>query len=197
MLSPERHGIITASRMGAVMGFSHAYMRQLIAERNGQLLPETGEDYSGEATAWGKEMEPRALAHYELTMDVELTPGRFGRHPQVPYVGATPDAERPGGLVEVKCPFNPAEHLLAVYRREVPQVYVPQVQAELWVTGAPMLDYLSFDPRQVGQRQAVMIMVLPDPAYQQVMARRCAEFWRCVELGRIPQTIEAEVPQFF
>ena len=49
--------------------------------------------------------------------------------------------------MELKCPWNPANHLRTVLDGEMPEKHVEQVQGSLWVTGRKWYIFCSFDPR--------------------------------------------------
>jgi predicted phage-related endonuclease len=51
------------------------------------------------------------------------------------------------GIIEVKCPFNPANHVETVITNEVPEKYIYQIQGNMMVTDRFFCDYVSYDPR--------------------------------------------------
>ena len=200
-LDPRRELMITASNMARALAMSPSYMAELIEERRNP--PERGAPtgFTGiKATDWGKKWEPSALAEYELRFDVDAERPGFLVHPEVPYVGGTPDALiGADGGAEVKCPEDEGNHLVTAASRAVPPQYVAQVQTYLWITGRAWRDYVSFDPR-CRVEPLVVIRVLPDRELHERMAMRCALFWKAVEAEAVPATLDAlagGVPVFF
>jgi hypothetical protein len=143
-----RLGIPTASCFdkiltpgGKLSSSADHYMHELIAER---IL---GVPVNDEATKWmerGKEMEPQAVAWYELERDVDTQRVGFcttddGR------IGASPDrlVGTNGGL-EVKTP-TAAIHV-GYLLDDIPNKYKPQVQGCMYVTGRDWWSILSYNP---------------------------------------------------
>lgn len=118
---------------------------RLICER---LTGRSQDDpYINAAMQWGIDYEPAARLAYEvLTGDLVREVG-FCQHPELPagcsldgYVG---DYAR---IVSLKCPKS-ATHLRYWRAGVMPPEYVPQMLCELWITGAPVYDFVSYDPR--------------------------------------------------
>ena len=118
---------------------------RLVLER---LTGEPQEDgYQSKDMTRGIEVEGDAFAAYEaLTGHLARRVG-FLAHPEL-MAGCSPDAEVGGfqGIVELKCPKS-ATHLGYLRSRDVPDEYLKQCQHNLWITGAPWCDFVSFDPR--------------------------------------------------
>jgi hypothetical protein len=95
---------------------------------------------------WGLDQEPVARLAYEAaTGHVAIEVGYLA-HPEL-RAGCSPDGLlHGGGAIEIKCPKS-AVHLRTLRARAVPPEYLPQVQHLLWLTGAPVCDFVSFDPR--------------------------------------------------
>ena len=200
-LDPRRHGIITASAMDRVLGMSAAYTAELIAQRAGTVEIVTGEERGTVSTEWGRKWEPAAIAAYELRTGSTVERPGFLIHPEVEYVGGTPDGlvGADGGL-EVKCPEDWGNHLITAASRLMPRQYVAQVQAYLWITGRAWWDFVSFDPRCTVE-ELVILRIQPDRALHTTMARRCAAVWENVIAGRVPALHDiptpGNVPLFF
>lgn len=201
-LDARREVMITASNMGKVLSMSPAYMQELIEKR--RAPPAQGVQVGGTgsvSTDWGNRWEPAAIAAYELRTGYDVARPGFLVHPEVPYVGGTPDGVigvQLGGI-EVKCPEDAGNHLVVVANQQVPREYVPQVQTYLWITGAAWWDFVSFDPRCRVQ-ELVVLRVYPDLGLHARMANRCALFWRYVCDEAVPQTLDVlggGVPVFF
>jgi hypothetical protein len=92
----------------------------------------------------GNEMEPIALAEYEVKFGEFLMPARWVAHPEIPGSGSTPDSFRSdGGLVQVKAPrFD--NYLSHVSGGVIPVEYVTQLIWEQAVTRAPHTDFVCY-----------------------------------------------------
>lgn len=95
----------------------------------------------------GAELEPDAIAAYELATDCSVQPVGFIRHLDMP-VGCSLDGHVNDftGFVEVKCPKT-ATHFGYLRANRVPPDYLPQITHNLFVSGAQWCDFVSFDPR--------------------------------------------------
>ena len=179
--SPEwfaaRLGKVTASRMSDMMARTKSgygagranYMAELICER---LTGQGAERFTNAAMQWGTETEPQARAAYAFLTDAEVEETGFAIHPDIPYLGASPDGlVGADGLVEIKCP-NTATHIETLLSDAVPQKYLLQMQTQMACTGRAWCDFMSFDPRLPAELQAWIKRVDRDDA---VIAVRLAE----------------------
>jgi putative phage-type endonuclease len=149
----QRAGKFTGSRFGDLMARTktgpsasrNELITTLAIERIlGDCLP----TYSNAAMQRGVELEPMARAAYEAHIGDLIEECAWVPHPRLPNVGVSPDGlVGANGLVELKCPANPAKHLAAIQRDEHAQEYSWQLQGQLWVTGRDWVDAVSFDPR--------------------------------------------------
>lgn len=155
--SPEwyavRLGKLTASRAGDMLaqiksGEAAArrdYRTQLVCER----LTSTSQDdvFINDAMQRGMDKEADAFAAYEaLTGELAHTVG-FISHDTI-MAGCSPDGVIGdfAGVLECKCPKS-ATHLKYLRAGVVPPDYLPQLTHTLWITGAPWIDFVSFDDR--------------------------------------------------
>lgn len=164
----RRCGIVTASRNADIMtnprskqdqydGKWSETARSYMLEKLAELLTGVPADrFRSKATDWGTEWESKAreqavpVIQQRFGTDVQLPEGEFAfvEHPSEPHVGCSPDGILgDDGLLEIKCPWNPTNHLRTVLWGEMPEKYEPQVQGQLWVTGRKWLAFCSFDPR--------------------------------------------------
>lgn len=142
-LSPLRTGRITGSRVGAVLGLSKTktradVMREMVRDHFGDPV-----EFVGNAmTEHGKKMEEPARAAYErLTGRLVLDAQDFLIHPQVPWLGYSPDGlVGLDGLVEIKCPTVWARWR-SIYDK--PDFYA-QVQLGLACTGRTWADFCRY-----------------------------------------------------
>lgn len=122
-------------------------MNIIIAER---VSGNARDNYTSAAMQWGIDHEDDARTAYEVHTGnlVELT--GFIPHPEVKYLGASPDGLiDDDGILEIKCP-NPATHIGYLRGGVVPEEYRPQVLLQLVVTGRKWCDFVSYDPRAKG-----------------------------------------------
>lgn len=175
-----RSGKLTCSRFGDLMSTSrsksdtfsqagYTYLREVVAERLGSIKFSA----SAASTSWGHENEAAAVEAYtEATgRDVDYDSHRFVELTK--YIGGSPD-----GLVgdnrtlEIKCPYNPGQHIETLISREIPKQYVWQCVGHCLVTKRPTCDFVSFDPRIFGRNQIVVIEFQPTEAVLTALAQR-------------------------
>jgi putative phage-type endonuclease len=118
---------------------------QLVVERLTGQAAESG--YQNDDMLRGIELEPEALAATELLLDTIISPVGFVQHDEL-LAGASPDGVIGAydGIVEIKCPKS-ATHFSYWKAGVVPQDYLFQIVHQLWLTGAPWCEFVSFDPR--------------------------------------------------
>lgn len=120
------------------------YRLKIVAQR---LTGSSGDGYSNAAMEWGTEQEPFARIAYEAAMNVMVDKTGFWLHPEIKWLGVSPDGlVNNDGLVEIKCP-NTTTHLEWVFAGKVPAKHMKQIQCQLWVTGRQWCDFVSYDPR--------------------------------------------------
>jgi putative phage-type endonuclease len=148
----ERAGHCTASRASDVLAkikvgeaaTRRAYRIQLCTER---LTGIPVQGYQNAAMLWGTATEPEARDAYEAMTGALVEQVGFIRHPELAWVGASPDGcLDDDGLLEIKCPES-TTHLEWMLEERLPPKHMPQVQFQLWVTGRQWVDFVSYDPR--------------------------------------------------
>ncbi len=168
-----RRGRLTASERAAIIHDRRPAEWNALMDA---LDAELADDYqwvekSAPALSWGRDNEKAALASIELAYGREVVEPGLIFHPELPFVAATPD-----GLIEddkrvsiqVKCPYNPKNHLDTLYTKTLRPVYYMQVQWEAWVTKADEIEFYSFDPRQP---LATRLVRLDIPVNREVLDR--------------------------
>jgi hypothetical protein len=55
-------------------------------------------------------------------------------------------------LIEIKCPFNSANHL-ETWLSGMPEEHMAQIQGQMWLTDRQWCDFVSFDPRMPADLQ--------------------------------------------
>lgn len=158
-----RLGHVTASNMAEVMskgkGTAEAvgrykYKVRLVAER---LTMTAGESYTNAAMQWGIEQEQFACIAYEAQKETFVDKIGFVLHPDIKWLGVSPDRIVGNeGLIEVKCP-NTTTHLDYLFEGKVPAEYYKQIQCQLWVTGRQWCDFVSYDPRLPKRNQLLIV----------------------------------------
>lgn len=158
-----RLGHVTASNIAEVMskgkGTAEAvgrykYKVRLVAER---LTMTPGESYTNAAMQWGIEQEQFACIEYEAATNQFVDKTGFWLHPDIQWLGVSPDRlVGQEGLIEVKCP-NTTTHLDYLFEGKVPSEYYKQIQCQLWVTGRQWCDFVSYDPRLPKRNQLLIV----------------------------------------
>lgn len=175
-----RLGRATASKFSDIMARTRSgygaqrknYMAELVVET---LTGEQVEFYTNAAMLWGTENEPVARLAYSLATGNDVEETGFWVDDEI-GAGASPDGFiGEDGLLEIKCP-NTATHLDTLRRREVPYQYVAQVQGQMWITGRKWCDFVSYDPRLVGDAQMIIIHVERNEAYIKELAEEIEKF---------------------
>lgn len=186
----ERQGCITASRFADVLttgrskdqpwgktALSYAYevvAGQLLKE-NGELMPEV---YST-AIGHGVDNEPDAIELYEQQTGQIVDP--TGYIPMTDMIGGSPDGlVGDDGLIEVKCPYSPARHVMTADTGTVPDEYLPQIQGYMMITGRLWCDFVSYDPRMPERSRLCVIRVERDEVYIGALLDRLTAFTELV-----------------
>lgn len=187
----ERAGRITASRMADVMTERERgefksgprkgqvkpqpknltdYAYQLAAER---LTGLPRKQVKAAALAWGREVEPAAMAAYQAETGFIVEACGFFVHPELDFVGASPDflVGLDGGG-EIKSPESAEVHLETLLTG-LPSEHIAQIQAGLWVTGRQWWDFVSYHPSFTEQHRLYIQRVKRDEAYIEGMASAC------------------------
>lgn len=189
----ERAGKITASRMHDVMlerdrePFKSGprkgqpkpppkaltdYAYQLAAER---LTGRPRKQIKAAALQWGQDVEPAAVAAYQAETGEIVQLAGFVAHPELPYVGASPDflVGRDGGG-EIKSPESSEVHLETLLTG-LPPEHIEQIQGGLWVTGRQWWDFVSFHPDFPPHLRLYVQRVPRDDNYIQRLETACLQ----------------------
>lgn len=195
-----RAGKITASRMADVLAFGKRDGKPLKARMDyiGDILGEilTGEPKAqvrAAALDWGHDVEAAARAAYEAETGEIVVQAGFVIHPSIPYIGCSPDGLiGEDGMHQIKCPANAAVHIDTL-TDGMPDEHIPQIQAELFVTGRAWSDFVSFDPRMPAHLRLYRQRIPRDEAYIKTIAEACASLWDEVQtrLDRLQSMKEA------
>jgi len=182
-----RLGHVTASNMAEVMSKGkgtgeavgrYKYKVRLVAER---LTMTAGESYTNAAMQWGIEQEQFACIAYEAQKETFVDKIGFVLHPDIKWLGVSPDRiVGQDGLIEVKCP-NTTTHLDYLFDNKVPAEYYKQIQCQLWVTGRQWCDFVSYDPRLPKRNQLLIVRTERDESLIKEMEAQTLQFLAEVE----------------
>lgn len=162
----KRLGKLTASRFEDMMQkgtkgnrFGNAAMKY-VYEKVAELLTNSPHTVTSQAMEWGTDTEAEAIEKYMEATGNDVTPSDFIDYGS--FAGGTPDGlVGEDGIIEVKCPFNPANHCETIITNEVPEKYYMQIQGNLMVTGREWCDYISYDPRVQEKTLQIFIKRVP------------------------------------
>lgn len=184
-----RLGLITGSRFLDVMtsGRSKAevwgqraltYALQLATER---ITGERHVSADSAATKHGNVHEAYAIEEYERRTFSKVHHMGFVVKDGM-NVGCTPDGGvRDVGCIEVKCPYNPQNHLGTVLGRGIPKEHYPQVQGHLYVTGRQWCDFISYHPDFPPKTRLFVVRAMRDEAFITQLSLRLVEFEKLVQ----------------
>jgi len=163
----KRLGKLTSSRYEHMMqkgkGSRFGTMAMnYIYEKVAELLTNAPHVVTSQAMEWGTNMEAEAILKYQEEKGLIVTQSDFV--PFGEFAGGSPDGlvDETGiveedGIIEVKCPFNPANHAETIITDAVPDKHMMQIQGNLMATGRKWCDFISYDPRV--QNEALRLFV--------------------------------------
>lgn len=163
-------------------GWPGSEIYKLWSLKTGRTMPKQKTRAAADPRTHGVKTEPLARDWYTMETGQLAAPVNV-ISTEVPYMACSLDGWTGEYGVEIKCPTEPGSHRQAK-EGMVPAQYYAQCQHNLFVTGAPKLDYVSFY-----RNEGVIIEVAPDPAFLDKLLQAEAEFWRWVQerhFGGIP-----------
>lgn len=185
-----RLGLVSASRFKDIMtnprnktelfsSTAKSYMLELIAE----IVTGEQKEVSGKALEWGSNNEKSAQIEYAFEQGVTideigicLTDDR--------QIGASPDGFIGDfGGIEIKCPYNSANHISTVIAGEMPKEHMAQVQGNMLVNGRQWWDFVSYDPRIDGKGRIFITRIERDEEYIAKIQEKLTAF--LIEMKRI------------
>lgn len=119
-----------------------------------------------EATQYGTDHEPIALAAYSAQTAIAVTQTGFIPHPSIDWLGGSPDGLTNDRVVEIKCPFGQK-----VYD-DCPSHYMAQVQGLMECVNLPSCDLAVWTPEKLR-----VFTIERSPEYWNWMFPKLAEFW--------------------
>lgn len=162
----DRLGKITASEIWKIMEKgrggeyfgkgAQTYIRQKAAEIL-TLEPVNGGRVNINALEWGNANENDAIEEFKKRLKINVT-AYGGQSPKffeyTPFCGGSPDGiTEHGEVIEVKCPFNSAEHIQHLLLTDWQELksYAPeyywQITANMLFTGSTAAYFISYDYR--------------------------------------------------
>lgn len=177
----ERLGKFTSSKIGSLMSkgrgkdqewgqMAMSYIYTKIAEKMTGVphyIPET------RAMEWGNDHEAEAIEKYNEITGNNATPMgkvfvKFNDN-----CGGSPDGfVDEDGVIEVKCPYNSANHIETFIERTVKKEYFYQCQGNMLFSDREWCDFISYDPRMPKDMQLVVIRVERDNDVCDAIAER-------------------------
>ncbi len=165
----QRLGKVTASKCKIWMGrgrkkdelFSQTaltYLYGVLAE----ILTGSEHLVFGAAIEWGEEEEHHAIERYKEVTGTIVQRIGFIEYDKNPLFGGSADGLiAHDGILEVKCPFNPANHIRGLVTNEPYNIdHIYQIQANLLFTGRKWCDYATYDPRILDKEKNIKIIRL-------------------------------------
>jgi hypothetical protein len=180
-----RRGRLTASKRAEIIYNRRPAEWNALAD---EIEQELSPDYQwtearGPALDWGRDHEKEAIANIMLDYGRDIEDPGLLFHTEHPWIAATPDGmiEENGRRIsiQIKCPYNPRNHLDTLYNRSIRPVYFYQVQWEGMVAGADEIEFYSYDPRQPLVSRLVRLQI---PVEQNVVDRL---YTNALEFGRM------------
>lgn len=170
MESTLRHkysaGRFTASQfhklMGEKGGITTATAQTYILEKVAETLNGGWhDDASSSATRWGDDLEPDARMYYELSFGVTVEKpepqcAEWSDEVSGAMDGLVYQAEGQVYGIEIKCPYNPVNHVRNMLIRSAADFkatskeYYWQVMGYMMIFNLPYIDFVSYDPRMSG-----------------------------------------------
>lgn len=161
----DRLGKFTASKFGTIMKTGRSKSQKFsdgcmtyIYEKVAEILTMSPHIVTSQATEWGNDFEEEACLRYEQLTHQEVR--KIGFLVYNEYTGGSPDGligEK--GMIEIKCPYNPANHAKCLVTGEIyNKDHIWQIQGNLMITDRQWCDFVTYDPRV--QEESLQINVI-------------------------------------
>ena len=121
------------------------YLYGVLAE----ILTGSQHEIFGAALDWGEDLEEQAIQRYIEKAGNEVRRIGYVEYQANSLFGGSPDGLiEPDGMLEVKCPFNPANHVQTLITQDIyNEDHRMQIQANLLFSDRQWCDYVTYDPR--------------------------------------------------
>jgi len=176
----EIHNILSDGRGGKTSAKWDSYMLKLLAE----IVTGESPELTGKALEWGSMYEPEARDEFCFDTGLEMEEITFIFSDCMRY-GASPDAINDTSGLEIKCPYNSANHIkFLLDDAEINKEYLAQIQYTMFVTERPEWYFASYDTR--AKKSAIKYLVIKqDPETQDKLAERLPLF-----IGQMDEKLE-------
>jgi hypothetical protein len=150
------------------------YANELVLARLGVERDEV----NAASLEWGNTWEPIAIERYEdETGSFPVSVDKSIFHPQFDFVCGKPDGlVNADGIIEIKSPFNPLNHLANIETAAQYEDYKYQIQGYLWITGRSWCDFVSYDHRFPEPMQIAIHRIERDPEIVSALESKIIEF---------------------
>ena len=153
--------LFVKGRGGGISKSAETYITQKAIE---SIYPLEVEGFSSKAMAWGTEHEDSARNVYEVMSGNEVTNGGFYVFDE--NTGSSPDGLiGDDGIVEIKCPYTRINHINNVINLKddvdlykLSKQYYYQVHHQMFCSGRKYVDFMSFDPRLLDQKNFLHVI---------------------------------------
>ncbi len=199
----SRVGLPTASQFGRIItaktckpsSQATSYLHEIAAE---YMLGEPLDNHKSQFMERGTHLEPDARKWYAFQEDCDVREVGFCLRDDR-LVGGSPDGlVGDDGMLEIKCP-SPKVHVGYMDSPEsLADVYRPQVQGNLWITGRQWCDIVSYHPEPLVMKP-VVYRVFRDEPYIETLAELVDAFIerlrkKLIQFGYIKPDTEAPQP---
>lgn len=186
----ERVGYCTASRFKDVLDFIKtgkpgakrtAYHWELVIER---ITGRPVDHFTSVAMEYGIANEEMARMAYESYTGNMVTETGFRKHPEIAFVGGSPDGlvDDDGGI-EIKSPYN-AQHHLQCFLTGIPEEHIAQCQGLMWIHGRQWWDFVSHCGKMPAPLDCYIQRIERDDEYITNLAIQVEKF-----LGEVSATV--------
>lgn len=177
-----RKGKITSSEIHKIMGGKTIFdltdtAKTYLLEKVSESLGGFAQSAIGAALDWGTELEPLAIERYSEMKGYAVDKASF--IPVGDYYGGSPDGlVQPDGIIEVKCPYNSANHFkhglikTAEDFKRIASNYYYQCISNMICAEAKWCDFISFDPRVAEEYQVFVFRLELDLSEADFMAAK-------------------------
>lgn len=193
-------GVITGSVIKTVMHGGRKAWNTLLDKKQAEL---EGADMINNidhvpAIKYGRELEPQAIAQYELIHNIDVERPVFIYHPDYDHIGCSPDFMHSDLVGEIKCPYNKDNHQLTILYGKLANDYKPQIQLEIECSRKDGAHFLSYDPRYFDHTQRLFIMDIErDNDYIDNMLDKCHKFNQMLKAGDRFDDKPSDIPKLF
>lgn len=177
-----RKGKITSSEIHKIMGGKTIFdltdtAKTYLLEKVSESLGGFAQSAMGAALDWGTDLEPLAIDTYSRIKGYTVDKASF--IPVGDYYGGSPDGlVQPDGIIEVKCPYNSANHFkhglikTAEDFKRIASNYYYQCISNMICAEARWCDFISFDPRVAEEYQLFVFRLELDQSEADFMVKK-------------------------